>query len=325
MNDLVAGVLAGRVGAGARLIRWLEDEDPRGRDAFAAIHPHTGRAHLVGVTGAGGVGKSTLVDMLIAEQRRRGRRVGVIAVDPSSPFSGGAVLGDRVRMQRHALDDAVFIRSMGTRGQLGGLARSSFDASMVLDAMGYEVIFIETVGVGQDEIEIAALAHSTLVVAAPGLGDQIQAIKAGLMEVGDLFVLNKADRDGALQALAELETALRLRARSHGGDGWQPPALQAVATRDEGGETIVDALDRHAALLRTSGRFAARSGQRAHAVFLKLLRDAAAQRVVAAAGELADVAALFDSVQACRIDPHTAARRVVARIRIADRDGGFTA
>lgn len=312
--DVVAGVLAGQVAAGARLIRWLEDDDPRGRVALGQVYPHTGRAHLVGVTGPGGVGKSTLVDMLITEQRRRGRRVGVVAVDPSSPFTGGAILGDRVRMQRHAADEGVFIRSMGTRGQLGGLARASYDAMLVLDAMGYEVIFVETVGVGQDEIEIVALAHSTIIVAAPGLGDEIQAIKAGLMEAGDLFVLNKADRDGALQTLRQLEMSLHLREQSVAADAWKPPVLQAIAARGEGGAEIVDVLDRHAQFLRASGAFEAQRARRAHEVFVKLLRDAAAKKILASALARPDAAAVLADVAACRLDPHAAADLLLERI-----------
>ncbi len=315
-TDVVSAVLAGQVAAGARLIRWLEDADPRGRAALAGIYPHTGRAHLVGITGPGGVGKSTLVDMLITEQRQRGRRVGVVAVDPSSPFTGGAILGDRVRMQRHAADEGVFIRSMGTRGQLGGLARASYDAMLVLDAMGYEVIFVETVGVGQDEIEIVALAHSTIIVAAPGLGDEIQAIKAGLMEAGDLFVLNKADREGALQTLRQLEMALHLREHAAPVDAWKPPVLQAVAARGEGGAGIVDVLDRHAEFLRASGAFETRRAHRAHEVFVKLLRDAATRKILETALARPDAAAVLADVAACRLDPHAAADLLCARLSL---------
>ena len=316
--DLVDEVLAGKVAAGARLIRWLEDEDPRGRDALGRIYPHTGRAHLIGITGPPGAGKSTLAGMLIGALRARGRKVGVIAVDPSSPFSGGAILGDRVRMQRHAADEGVFIRSMGTRGQHGGLARASFDAMLVLDAMGYDTILVETVGVGQEEIEIVSLAHSTIIVAVPGLGDEIQAIKAGLMEAGDLFVLNKADRDGAHESMRQLELALHLREQAGAATAWNPPLLAAVAARDEGGTAILDALDAHAAHLRASGAFEARRAERAYAVFLKLLRDAAIRKLLDTALEREDAALLLEDLANCRIDPHSAADLLVARLRIAD-------
>lgn len=197
LPDIATAVLAGEVAAGARLIRWLEDGDSRGREVLREIFPRAGRAQLIGITGPPGAGKSTLVDALVSGYRARRRKVGVLAVDPTSPYSGGAILGDRVRMQRHAADPGVFIRSMGTRGELGGLARATFDAALVMDAMGFDPVIVETVGVGQDEVEIAMLAHTTVVVSVPGLGDEIQAIKAGVLEAGQIFVINKADRAGA--------------------------------------------------------------------------------------------------------------------------------
>jgi len=195
--NLPEEALRGSQLAGARLIRLLEEGDAAGIEGLKALYPHSGKAYVVGVTGSPGVGKSTLVDCIVGELRRHEKRVGVIAVDPSSPFSGGAVLGDRIRMQRHATDEGVFIRSMATRGQLGGLSRSTCEASVVLDAMGYEVILVETVGVGQDELEVADLAHTTVVVSVPGMGDGIQAMKAGILEIGDVFAINKADLPGA--------------------------------------------------------------------------------------------------------------------------------
>jgi LAO/AO transport system kinase len=315
---LVDRVLAGEVAAGARVIRWLEDGDPRGLEALRTIYPHTGRAHVIGITGAPGTGKSTLAAMLIGALRARGRRVGVIAVDPTSPFSGGAILGDRLRMQRHAADPGVFIRSMGSRGQHGGLARASFDALLVLDAMGYDTLIVETVGVGQEEIEIVSLADTSLIVTVPGLGDEIQALKSGLMEAGDVFVLNKADRDGAPETERQLELALHLRTQAAQPEAWRPPVVPVVAVRDEGADALLASLDAHLAHLRASGGFEARRAQRAYAVFLKLLRDGAVQRLLEAAVARPDAAMLLDDIRAGRVDPHSAADTLVARLKLAD-------
>jgi LAO/AO transport system kinase len=255
--------------------------------------------------------------MLIGELRARDQKVGVVAVDPSSPFSGGAVLGDRIRMQQHAADPGVFIRSMGSRGQHGGLARASFDALLVLDAMGYDTILVETVGVGQEEIEIVALADTTLIVAVPGLGDEVQAIKAGLMEAGDVFVLNKADRDGAPETQRQLELALHLRTQHHGDGAWVPPVIPAVAARREGGGAVVDAIDAHTQSLRASGEITGRRSARAYAVFHKLLRDAATRRLLEAALARPDAAALIAGVRSLAIDPHAAAAQLVERLSLA--------
>jgi len=314
--DRAPAVLQGDVGAGARVIRWLEDEDPRGREHLARLYPHTGRAHLIGVTGPAGVGKSSVVDIIITAYRARGLKVGVVAVDPTSPFTGGAILGDRVRMQRHAADDGVFIRSMGARGQMGGLARASFDAMLVLDAMGYDVVLVETVGVGQDELEVVSLTHTTVLISAPGLGDEVQAIKAGLMEVGDVLVLNKADRDGAHQAMSQIELALHLREISAPDATWRPPLVAATATRGEGGEAIVDALQAHRAHLEDTGEFAAQAARRAYHVFVRVLGDVARARLLDEALIRADARALIDEVRARRLDPHAAAATLSAALRI---------
>ncbi len=230
--DLVDRLLAGDRRAVARLISLVENGAPESREALAALFPHTGHAHIVGITGSPGSGKSTLVNQLAKVFRRQGATVGIVAVDPTSPFSGGAILGDRIRMQDLCGDPGVFIRSMATRGALGGLARATSDVVKVLDAFGKDVILVETVGVGQDEVDIAKAAHTTIVVEAPGMGDDIQAIKAGVMEIADILVVNKADREGAERTVAALEMMLDLN--GHPACGWQTPVLKTVATQDEG-------------------------------------------------------------------------------------------
>ncbi|ANI79743.1 methylmalonyl Co-A mutase-associated GTPase MeaB [Sphingobium sp. EP60837] len=305
--EVAQGLLAGDIAAGARAIRWLDDRDRRGAEVLAAIYPHTGRAQVVGVTGPPGAGKSTLTDALVAEWRRRGQRVGVIAVDPSSPFTGGAILGDRVRMSRHALDPGVFIRSLGTRGQAGGLSRSTQDACLIFDAMGYDIVLVETVGVGQDEIDVVNLAHTTVIVAVPGLGDEIQAVKAGLMEAGDIFVVNKADRDGYDATQRQMELMLHLRAQAVGDLRWDVPLLRAVASRGEGAAAIVDAIAAHRSFLDQEGDFASRSHLRAREQVLSLVRDALASRALDLSGE-----AILQQVESRRLDPYAAADRIVA-------------
>jgi len=235
-------VLKGEPRAIARAISLIEDEAAEGAELVRRIFPHTGRAYLVGVTGAPGAGKSTLVDRLIAELRGRGRSVGVVAVDPTSPFSGGAILGDRVRMQAHAGDAGVFIRSMATRGHLGGLARSTGEAALVLDAAGMDVVLIETVGVGQDEVDIVRTADVSIVMLVPGAGDEVQALKAGIMEIADIFVVNKADREGADRTVASIKALLSLD--TFGGGRWRPPIVKTEATAGHGVAELADEIDR---------------------------------------------------------------------------------
>ncbi|MEO8480969.1 MAG: methylmalonyl Co-A mutase-associated GTPase MeaB [Acidobacteriota bacterium] len=241
--DLHARVLAGDARAIAWAISLVEDEDPGAPPLLAALHARTGRATVVGVTGAAGTGKSTLVDQLIAEYRGAGAKVAVLAVDPSSPFTGGAILGDRIRMQRHAADAGVFIRSLASRGHLGGLTLATSDVVAVLDAAGFDPILIETVGVGQGEVEVARLADCVVVVVAPGAGDDVQALKAGVMEIADLFVVNKADRDGADRVVAAIEGLLSLAETP--ADRWRPPVLSTVATSGDGVTALVQAIARH--------------------------------------------------------------------------------
>lgn len=245
----------------ARLISLVEDASPLLRDVMAGLAGHAGGAHVIGLTGSPGVGKSTSTNALVTVLRNRGKRVGVLAVDPSSPFSGGALLGDRIRMQDHALDPEVYIRSMASRGHLGGLSWSAPQALRVLDAAGCDVILVETVGVGQSEVEIASMADSTIVLLAPGMGDGIQAAKAGILEIGDLYVINKADRDGADQVRRELRSMLGLAERPEG--SWTPPIVKTVAQTGEGVEGVADALEEHLAHMTASGELDRRRIRRA--------------------------------------------------------------
>lgn len=259
--DLVERARAGEARAVARLISLVEDESPLLREVMAALAPYAGHAQVIGITGSPGVGKSTSTSALVTELRRAGKRVGVLAVDPSSPFSGGALLGDRVRMQDHATDAGVYIRSMASRGHLGGLSWSTPQALRVLDAAGCDVILIETVGVGQSEVEIAGLADTTLVLLAPGMGDGIQAAKAGILEIGDLYVVNKADRDGADQVRRDLRSMLALAQAPEG--AWKPPIVKTVAQKGEGLDEVVAEIDNHRAWLESSGELARRRARRA--------------------------------------------------------------
>jgi LAO/AO transport system kinase len=261
VHDLVSRARDGDPRAVARLISLVEDESPLLREVTAALAPHTGRAKIVGITGAPGVGKSTSTSALVTELRKAGQRVGILAVDPSSPFSGGALLGDRVRMQDHALDREVYIRSMASRGHLGGLAWSTPQAIRVLDAAGCDIVLIETVGVGQSEVEVAGLADTTLVLLAPGMGDGIQAAKAGILEIGDVYVINKADRDGADTLRRELRSMLALAERGEG--DWKPPILKTVASKNDGLDDVVTEIDRHHAWLESSGELVVRRTRRA--------------------------------------------------------------
>ena len=308
-RELAERVLAGHAASAARLIRMVEDGRPEAREALRELYPKTGRAHVVGVTGPPGAGKSTLVSALIAELRRRGRRIGVLAVDPSSPFSGGAILGDRVRMQRHSTDPGVFIRSMATRGASGGLARASWEAELVLDAMGCDVVLVETVGVGQVEIDVVDLAHSTVVVCLPGAGDDVQAIKAGLLEAADLLVLNKADLPGADDAERWLHVLLH-SAKAPAPDAWDLPLLRTVASREEGIPPLVDALERHRAYLERSGELARIEARRARRPFVERVRERLVARALEGL-EGPEALRLLAEVERRSLDPYTAADRWV--------------
>jgi LAO/AO transport system kinase len=293
------------------LISLVEDDSPLLREVTAALTPYAGNAMVVGITGSPGVGKSTSTAALVGRLRKAGKRVGILAVDPSSPFSGGALLGDRVRMQDHALDREVYIRSMASRGHLGGLAWSTPQAIRVLDAAGCDVVLIETVGVGQSEVEIAGLADTTLVLLAPGMGDGIQAAKAGILEIGDIYVVNKADRDGADTLRRELRSMLALAEAAEG--SWRPPIVKTVASRDEGLDEVVAEIERHHAWLESSGELAARRTRRARdeieAIAVTALRDRWGD--LHGRSELDDLAA---AVAAGEADPYAAADTLLAEL-----------
>ncbi|NYI46812.1 LAO/AO transport system kinase [Nocardioides aromaticivorans] len=287
-----------------RLVSQVEDESPLLPDLMRALAPHAGHARIVGLTGAPGVGKSTSTNALIGELRRRGNRVAVLAVDPSSPFSGGALLGDRIRMGDHVLDPGVFIRSMAARGHLGGLAWTTPQALRVLDAAGFDYVLVETVGVGQSEVEVAGQADSTMVLLAPGMGDGIQAAKAGILEIGDLYVVNKSDRDGADKVRRDLRSMLGLAERREG--AWRPPVLKTVASKGEGVADVVDALEEHGTWLRESGELQRRRVRRARNEIETLALTALRRRwgTVGGGDRLDDLAA---AVVAGETDPYTAA------------------
>ena len=304
---LVEGTLAGERASVARLITLVETGGEAAQQAISALFPHTGSAYTVGITGAPGSGKSTLTDRLIARIRKDGTEVGVLAVDPSSPFSGGAILGDRVRMQEHATDPGVFIRSMATRGHLGGLSLATPQAVRVLDAAGKPFVLIETVGVGQVEIEVAGAADTTVVVVNPGWGDSVQASKAGLLEIADLFVVNKADRDGADETVRDLEFMLELSLQSE----WKPPIVKTVGSKGEGIDELWDAVGAHRRFLEADGRLAKRREQRVR----EELHSIVVGRLYERAGEVCSGPRFEDAAAAVlsrALDPYAAAEGLLA-------------
>ena len=306
--ELVERARDGDPRAVARLISQVEDASPALREVMSLLTPHTGRAAVLGVTGSPGVGKSTTTSALVTAFRADGRRVGVLAVDPSSPFSGGALLGDRVRMQEHATDAGVYIRSMATRGHLGGLAWATPQALRVLDAAGCDVVIVETVGVGQSEVEVAALADTTLVLLAPGMGDGIQAAKAGILEVGDVFVVNKADRDGADQVVRDLRSTIRLAERQPG--DWREPIVKTVAVRREGMAELIEAIDKHRDWMERSGELARRRRRRVRDEIEAIAATALRRRFGDVHGD-ARLDVLAEKVLTGELDPYAAADEII--------------
>ncbi|BAC70566.1 MULTISPECIES: methylmalonyl Co-A mutase-associated GTPase MeaB [Streptomyces] len=309
VSSLVAQAREGRPRAVARLISLVEGASPQLREVMEALAPLTGNAYVVGLTGSPGVGKSTSTSALVTAYRKAGKRVGVLAVDPSSPFSGGALLGDRVRMSEHASDPGVYIRSMATRGHLGGLAWAAPQAIRVLDAAGCDVILVETVGVGQSEVEIASQADTSVVLLAPGMGDGIQAAKAGILEIGDVYVVNKADRDGADATARELNHMLGL-GESRGPGDWRPPIVKTVAARGEGIDEVVEALEKHRAWMEEHGvlteRRLARASQEIETIAVTALR----RRIGDLHGDRR-LSALAERIVAGELDPYRAADSLV--------------
>lgn len=304
--DLLEPLRRGEFRALGRAISWMENGHPGARDLMARLWPHLGRAMVVGITGSPGAGKSTLTDQLARALRAEGQRVGILAVDPTSPFSGGAILGDRIRMGRCAADPGIFIRSMATRGALGGLARATQDAIDLLDAAGFDTVIVETVGVGQDEVDVVSCVQSCVVVLIPGMGDEIQAIKAGIMEVADLFVINKADRDGADQVERELEAMKSLSPPRP----WDPPVLRTVAQVGQGIPELLAALRTHGQWLREHGGLARKARERARLRFDALLAEAAARRARERAGT-GRVAAALEGIAGRTLDPYTAVEEIL--------------
>jgi GTPase len=308
-EELLAAARKGQPRALARLISLVENGSPRLREVIKLVAPHAGGARVIGLTGAPGVGKSTITGALVKAYRSEELRVGVLAVDPTSPFTGGALLGDRVRMQDHATDDGVFIRSMATRGHLGGLSSAVPQALRILDAAGFDIIMIETVGVGQAEVEIASLADSTLVIVAPGMGDSVQAAKAGILEIADIFVVNKGDRPGAQEAIRDLRTMVAMASYADG--AWKPPIALTTAATGEGVDDLVDRLNAHAAWLEESGERERRRVARARDEISALAVAELRQRLGALPGE-SRLEKLAGEVASGQIDPYTAADQLIS-------------
>ncbi len=311
-DNMIERVLAGDVRAAGRLMRRVDDNHPAARPMLAELFSHTGQARIVGITGNPGAGKSTLVNQLIRELRSRDKTVGCIAVDPTSPFSGGAILGDRVRMQQHSLDPGVFIRSVATRGNLGGISRSTPAIVQILDAMGFDIILIETVGVGQDEIDIVRLADTSVVLNVPGLGDDVQASKAGILEIADLLVINKADRDGMQRLRRELRTMVELGEFAQ--DDWKPPVIETIATSNQGIATLADTIFEHLEWIDTHGEAEAIERERLNH-YITLIAMGELERAMAREFGTTSWLEGLQDVSARKTSPYDAAQELLRRLR----------
>jgi LAO/AO transport system kinase len=317
VDELVKGVLSGERRALAKMISLIEDEHPEAELALCELYRHTGNAHIVGVTGPPGSGKSTLVTRMTSVYRSRGKTIGIICVDPSSPFSGGALLGDRIRMQEHSLDDGVYMRSMGTRGHLGGIARATSDAVRVLDAAGKDIVIVETVGAGQSEVEVVDIAHTVVVTDVPGSGDDIQAIKAGIMEIGDVFVVNKHDLPGADKKVTEINAMLDLDQNM---GEWRPPVVTTNARKNEGITELVDEVTDHMEYLRASGELEERELQRSREELEDIMRYRLTRELLAKFQDSPEYAAAIQKI-ACRSDdPYSVAQRMIAEFLASYRE-----